>query len=139
MTARENLQATIEQLISDQTTEAIVIAKAEAYREILDGLVGLEKDAETGFTEENVRRYAKMFAIVGEIRGHLGEYKGTALMPPEEIEKLRADRLSPGEVRFLFLAVRMNHALVELEKLKPTLARALLSAKNPESSHKLPF
>lgn len=126
--------------IKRRASESIVQAKKEAYGEVLAGLVALEVDVETGFTEENIRKFARVYAIVGELKDDLEKYRGTVDIPLEDLERLGKGRLPADEVRALWMAVRYTEALKTLEKLKPGLARALMSARSAEEkTHPLPF
>jgi hypothetical protein len=127
-----------------RTSDAIIKAKKETYAEIFAGLVSLEKDAEGGFledgeTSEKMRRFARVYAIIGELKDGIEKYRGQTDTPLEDLGRLGTDRLSAGEVRALWMMVRYADALRELELKKPKLARALLGARSEEKPHTSPF
>ena len=118
--------------------EAIARNEKDVWAEVFSGLCDIERES-AEMTEDNVRKLAKYYALISQFKDDVVKYRGTGDLPLQELEKMGADRASPAEVKALWLACRYNDVLLELELKKPQLARALLSARNPESPHTLPF
>jgi 2',3'-cyclic-nucleotide 2'-phosphodiesterase (5'-nucleotidase family) len=111
------------------TVDASVLkAKQEAYTEITVELVNLE-ELSREMTEENAAMFARVFAVISEIRDFIGEYIGKSEVPLERLQELKKDRLTNAEVRTVFLMVRYAEALRALEAHKPQLIRLLRGAK----------
>ena len=113
--------------IKRRTTESIAKTEKDTYAEILQGLVNLEIDF-TVMNEANVRKFARFYAIIAEVRDTIDKYKGRIEIPMVDLERLGGGKVSVAEVRTIFMMVRYSEALKTLEKHKPELARTLFGA-----------
>lgn len=129
MSTTDEICATIEgnlATIKVLTAESIAEARRQAYEEILQGLVDVEREA-LEMTEDNVRKLARYFAVISEVRESVQKFKGMRTIPVETLEAMRHDRCTTAEINTLFLMCRYSDALRDLEAERPKLARMLFS------------
>jgi hypothetical protein len=114
--------------IQETVDAAVLKAKKDSYAEMVTELVSLE-ELSREITEDNATLFARVYAVIAEIRDFIGEYKGKTEVPLERLQELKKDRLTNAEIRTVFLMVRYATALKALEDQKPQLFRYLRGAK----------